>query len=400
MRKSLNFIQQSINILPDATIVIDKDAHIVIANHNASQLFEYALDELVGQEITMLIPQQYRKAHGEHFMKYMEQPSIRKMGEGMHLYGQKKYGDEIDVDVALAPITLRGVPLVIATIRDITDKKELERRLLKKNEQLEIINAELERFSYIISHDLKAPLVNIHALVHLMMRELPKEKGAKLERYIEALRSSLEAMSGLISGVAAYSKAGISECEDEEVDMNETLDEVLKLVHIPSHFKLEADHNLPVVRGNRTKVLQVLLNLITNSIKYNDKQEPVLAVQAKETSRYHIISVADNGPGVPVELRKKIFHLFRKGSIDHIDSQGIGLAVVKKIIENRGGSIVVEDSPLGGAAFIFKWPKYIPKRRKQSTVGIKNDAGSIDASTCVEPNGEAVPLKNMIKTRS
>ncbi|WP_242929309.1 sensor histidine kinase [Pontibacter vulgaris] len=393
MKKSLNFIQQSINILPDATIVIDQQGHIVTANHNTTLLFEYELEELAGRELAMLIPQQYRVAHSEHIKKYMEQPSVRKMGEGMHLYGQKKFGEEIDVDVALAPITLRDVPLVIATIRDITDKKELERRLLKKNEQLEIINAELERFSYIISHDLKAPLINIHALVHLMTRELPKEKGAKLDRYIQALRSSLEAMSGLISGVAAYSKAGISECEDDVVDLNETLDEVFKLVHLPSRFHLDTQGQLPVIRGNRTKILQVFLNLITNSVKYNDKEAPVLAIHSKETSRYHCITVEDNGPGVPVELRKKIFHLFRKGSIDHIDSQGIGLAVVKKIIENRGGSINVDDSPLGGAAFSFKWPKYnSEKKRTQNPDGIKYKQGATDGSTIMQVGTNTIEL--------
>ncbi|MFD2514466.1 PAS domain S-box protein [Pontibacter locisalis] len=356
MKNTFVSLEEVTKFLPDTVIVVDEQIKIIAANEQITTLFGYQPDEIIGQKLNVLLPQRYRAKHDQHFSQYLEKPSVRRMGVGLHLFGLRKDGAEIDIDVALSPVEMRDKKIVIATIRDVTDKMELERKLLKKNEQLEIINSELERFGYMIAHDLKSPLINIHALIHLMTKELPQDKSEKLDEYIAAVRNSLESMTNMISGVSAYTNAGTSVKVEEDVDLNLTVAEVRKLIQIPAKGTISVEGQLPTVRGNKAKMLQLFMNLVSNAFKFNDKEEPKVEIKCSEKGSHFLISISDNGPGVPFEFRRRIFRLFDKGNSVRKDSQGIGLSIVKKIVEERGGAIVVDESALGGADFIFTWP--------------------------------------------
>ncbi|WP_439882684.1 sensor histidine kinase [Pontibacter sp. MBLB2868] len=360
MKTNFASLKDLTQLLPDTVVVVDEQIKIVAVNDHITTLFGYDPQELIGQNLSLLVPHRFRAKHDEHFKKYLNEPSVRTMGIGLQLFGLKKDGNEIDIDVALSPINVEGNKMVLASIRDVTDKMELERRLLKKNEQLEIINSELERFGYILAHDLKSPLINIHALIHLMTKELPKEKSEKLKEYIAAVQNSLELMTSMISGVSAYTKAGTSEKGEDLVDLNEILTSVRNLIHLPKNGRIDVEGELPSIKGNKTKVLQVFMNLICNAFKYNDKDAPRVLIKCSGKGSHWLISISDNGPGVPVELRKSVFRLFNKGNSVRKDSQGIGLSIVKKIVEERGGAIMIADSPMGGAEFIFTWPGLTP----------------------------------------
>ncbi|MDX5422403.1 MAG: PAS domain S-box protein [Hymenobacteraceae bacterium] len=375
MKNTFVSLDEITNFLPDTVIMVDEQIQIVAANEQTFTLFGYHPQEIIGQKLNVLLPHRHRAKHDEHFSAYLTQPSVRRMGVNLHLFGLRKDGAEIDIDVALSPVEVAGKKLVIATIRDVTDKKELERMLLRKNEQLETINAELERFGYMIAHDLKSPLVNIHALVHLMTKELPNEKSEKLEEYITAVQNSLESMTSMISGVSAYSSAGTGENKVEEVDLNLIVAEVQKLIKVPEKGSLEVAGQLPVIRGNKVKVLQVFMNLVCNAFKYNDKEAPRVQVKCSVKEGQYLISVSDNGPGVPTALRRRIFRLFDKGSSQRKDAQGIGLAIVKKIIEERGGRVAVGDSTLGGAEFTFTWPSPAITRSAFAAVTARQQSG-------------------------
>ncbi|RDV13547.1 PAS domain-containing sensor histidine kinase [Pontibacter diazotrophicus] len=367
MKSTFVSLKQVADFLPDTVIVVDEQIQIVGANDRITSLFGYYPQELIGQKLSMLLPHRYRGKHDMHFSNYFSHPEVRNMGVGKQFLGLRKDNTEVDIDIALAPFEANGRKLVIATIRDVTEKKELEHSLRKKNEQLKTVNTELERFGYMIAHDLKSPLLNIHALVQLMTRELPTEKSDKLVEYISALKTSLESMTRMISEVSAYSKADTSESAEEDIDLNLIIAEVRKLVHIPSNGRLDVDGQLPSVRGNRTKVLQVFVNLISNAFKHNDKEAPGVLVQGLQKGNTCLLSISDNGPGIPVQLRKRIFRLFDKGNSTRKDSQGIGLSIVKKIVEERGGEIIVNESPLGGAAFTFTWPGTTTSRETKSS---------------------------------
>ncbi len=351
-------LQAALDLLPDAAIVVDQNVKIIAANPQVFTLFGYQPAELINQNLNLLIPARYRQRHDKHFKHYFEAPAKRRMGAGYDLSGLHKNGEEVDVDIALAPVIIGGQQMALALIRDITVLKELDRNLLKKNEELSLSNTQLERLGYVIAHDLKSPLLNIHALINLLNRELADKKSPKIKSYTKALSEISHSMMNLITGVAEYSTSGFQGASEEVVDLNQVMQEVRKLVHFPPGFQLLIKDKLPAIKGNKTKILQVFLNLVNNAVKYNDKPEGKIEIQARASEKVCLINVADNGPGVPPELRGKVFELFRKGAIEKEGSQGIGLAVVKKIIEDRGGHIMVEASPLGGASFAFSWPAH------------------------------------------
>ncbi|MFC5270890.1 sensor histidine kinase [Adhaeribacter terreus] len=349
-------LQAAIDLLPDAVIVVNKDIKIVAANPQVFEIFGYHPQELEQQNLNLLIPERFRVRHDMHFRHYFEAPAKRRMGSGFDLFGLRKNGKELDVDIALAPVNISGQLMVMAIIRDITPLKELDRQLLKKNEELSLTNTKLERQGYVIAHDLKSPLLNLQALISLLKRELGNDLPPKVAGYAKLLDVVTISMMNLINGVTQYSTTSFKDTSEEDVNLNDIVNEVRQLVNFPPGFKMEVKGKLPIIRGNKTKILQVFLNLVNNAVKYNDKPEGLVEIGAKASDKVCLINVADNGPGVLPELRGKVFELFRKGAIEKEGSQGIGLAVVKKIIEDRGGHIMVDSSPLGGANFVFSWP--------------------------------------------
>ncbi len=349
-------LQKTIDFLPDGVLIVDRHSQIVLANKQSGVLFGYPPDALVGSSLMQLIPPRFRAAHPGQVTAFFHNPSVRSMGKASALVGLRLDETEFDVDIALSPVVLNDQQLVVAVIRDMTAHMNMERMLQWRNEQLEAINVELERFGFTISHDLKSPLVNIHAIVHLLSRELSAEKKEEFKEHIQHLNHTLFAMSDLIAGVAAYSKASISDAANVPVDLNDLMAEIGYLTLLPPHIRIEVAKNLPFVFGNKTKVLQVFLNLISNAIKYNNKPEGLIRVSAQQGVYEVCIRIEDNGPGIAPELREKVFNLFEKGTSSRTDSQGIGLAIVHKVVQEHGGSITIQDSELGGAGFEIVWP--------------------------------------------
>ncbi len=362
VKKLMLSLQETIDFLPDGVLIVQNQSRIVLANQQASRLFGYPPGALADQDLTLLIPARYHHHHHALVTDFFHHPALRSMGEGRALFGRRQDGTEFDVDIALSPIHLNGTPLVVAVIRDMTTQKDLERALHWKNEQLEAINTELERFGFTISHDLKSPLANIHAIIHLLTRALPPTEKVALHEHLQELNHTLYAMSELISGVAAYSKASLADAAAVVVEMNTVLQEVQYLLLLPPHIQLEVAPALPPTWGNKTKLLQVFLNLLTNAIKYNHQAEGLIRVSGEQHGTQAYYYVEDNGPGIAPALREKVFSLFEKGTSTRPDSQGIGLAIVYKVVQEQGGSITIDASPLGGARFTLILPQAPPLR--------------------------------------
>ncbi|MEJ8804276.1 PAS domain-containing sensor histidine kinase [Pontibacter sp. H249] len=351
MKNHFLTFEEAISFFPDAVIVVDECNTMLALNAPTAHLFGYQQEQLIGKSLNVLLPDQLNIRLSD----YLTKSKIYEMGKSLIFSGYRKDGFRISVDVALAPIIVNNKSLLIATFRDVTHSKEIERKLLTQIEQLKAKQEELEKFSYMIAHDLKSPLINLHAVVHLMNKELPDKKNTKLAEYIAAVQNSLESITNLISGIAAYSKSGTGNIE-EDINLNQVMADVRKLIKIPYNGHLLQEGKLPVISGNKTKVLQIFLNLICNAFKHNDNPTPCVKVSSSEKNGATLISVSDNGPGVPKSLRKRIFRLFDKGNSSRVDSQGIGLSIVKKLVEEHGGSVTVNEGRLGGADFVFSWP--------------------------------------------
>ncbi len=220
-------------------------------------------------------------------------------------------------------------------------------------------NQELDQFAYVASHDLKAPLRGVTTIVKWIEDELAAEISPQMRTYLDQMKGRLVRLEDLINGLLAYARAGRTTRTEEDVDVARLAREVAELV-VPPSFRLELAPGLPVFRTDRLSLEQVFTNLLGNAVKYHDQpQLGRLRLSAEDLGPAYEFRVEDNGPGIAPEYREKVFLLFQTLRDRHTaESTGIGLSIVKRIIDEQKGSIRIEDGLNGrGAAFVFTWAK-------------------------------------------
>lgn len=246
----------------------------------------------------------------------------------------------------------------LISLRDISCEKQAEKKLADSMKLLEKSNKELDQFSYIISHDLKAPLRAISNLSLWLQQDLGTSLSEDNNHHLTMLRGRVVRMESLINGVLEYSKIGRTNVTLESVDTFVLIEEIIEMLSPPVTMEIKVSSALPVIEAPKIMLLQVFSNLIGNAIKYNDKEKGLIGISYEEKENGHEFSIADNGPGIAAEFHEKIFVIFQTlQSRDTFESTGIGLTIVKRILEDRGGSIRVESAPERGSTFIFNWPK-------------------------------------------
>ena len=235
--------------------------------------------------------------------------------------------------------------------RQRLELKATNNLLLKANQQL-------DEFVYIVSHDLKAPLRGLASLGSFIEEELGKDCKPEVKDLLDMMKSRLFRMQTLIDGILHYSRLSNSVGEPESVDVNELIINIIDLISPPDNVRIEYPDQLPVFSTEKIKLHEVFQNLISNGVKYNDKDSGVIKISYKDFPSYYEFTVEDNGIGIKTEYYQKIFQLFHTlVPKDKAESTGIGLTIVKKIVEQQGGEVKVESRPMEGSKFIFTWVK-------------------------------------------
>ncbi|MCX2738761.1 sensor histidine kinase [Pontibacter anaerobius] len=231
--------------------------------------------------------------------------------------------------------------------------------------ELDLKNKELDQFAYVVSHDLKAPLRGIEVASRWVEEDMGTQLPANVQEYLVMMRVRVHRMENLINGILALARIGRTSQVEEEVDVNELLSEVVDLLSPPSGFYIDVQDNLPILHTVRIQLQQVFSNLISNAIKYHDKDKGHISIRHHETDEFHVFSVADDGPGIDPEYHSRIFVIFQTlQERDAMESTGVGLSIVKKIVELQGGTIWVNSEPGLGSTFTFTWPKQSGKDQK------------------------------------
>jgi signal transduction histidine kinase len=223
---------------------------------------------------------------------------------------------------------------------------------------LERKNEELGQFAHIVSHDLKAPLRGIDNVVTWIEEDHDQELTPKLKEYLQLIKGRLTRAENLIQGILMYARVGRGMPVKEEVDLNILFSEILDNV-VPNRAQnIEIPPNLPVIYTERIPLQQILSNLISNAIKYHDKPDGKVKVSFYEGYDHYQFSVEDDGPGIESVYHEKIFMIFQTlQERDSFESTGVGLAIVKKILEDRKQTIRLVSTPGKGSKFSFTWPK-------------------------------------------
>ncbi|HEX6223754.1 MAG TPA: ATP-binding protein [Chryseolinea sp.] len=219
-------------------------------------------------------------------------------------------------------------------------------------------NQELDQFAHIVSHDLKAPLRGIDNVVSWIEEDHSTEISPKLTEYIQIIKGRLVRTENLIHGILSYARIGKDKQEKEEVDLNQLVDEISEGLIVKSGIKLIISSKLPKLFTEKVPLLQVFSNLIGNAVKHHDKRNGIIKIYHQEHFAHYEFFVEDNGPGIGKNYHNKIFVIFQTlQERDSVESTGVGLAIVKKILDDRNQKINIISDAGKGAIFSFTWPK-------------------------------------------
>lgn len=235
--------------------------------------------------------------------------------------------------------------------------KNTAEKLAKYTEELELKNKELDQFAYIVSHDLKAPLRGINNLSLFIEEDLGNNLDESIKENFEMMRGRVKRMELLINGILDYSRAGRVKQVVETFELKPMLDELVNSLSVDEKFKIIIPKDLPSITAERISFEQIFTNYISNGIKYNNNSEPTIIVSYKVNNDMYEFCVADNGEGIDEQFHEKVFVIFQTlQSRDTYESTGVGLAIVKKIVEDKGGKVWIESEKGKGAKFYFSWP--------------------------------------------
>jgi PAS domain S-box-containing protein len=342
----------------DGIITIDGRGVIDAFNPAAERLFGYREDEVRGQNVSRLMPEPERSRHDSHIRRYLETGEKRVIGMGREVLAQRRDGTEFPVELTVSELNVPGRRLFTGILRDISERKQAEAYRTELLYNLEAANEELKNFAYVVSHDLKAPLRGIGSLADWLHSDYAGKLDDQGREYLALMKSRVSRMDALIDGILEYSRVGRVKETRAAVDLNALVADVIHLLAPPAGVTIAVDGPLPTVVGERTRVQQVFQNLISNAIKHLDKPEGRIRIACTDAGDAWQLSVADNGPGIEPRHHERIFQLFQVLTPrDRKESTGVGLALVKKIVELYGGRVWVESQPGKGSTFFFTLPK-------------------------------------------
>jgi PAS domain S-box-containing protein len=367
---------------PDAIIEVDRAGHIVLLNRGTEAMFGYHREELLGQPVEFLVPENVRAMHVHHRGQYWDHPSTRPMGSGLSLRGRRKDGSRFPVEISLSPVKSEDGFRVTAIIRDITERKQSEeqlraiqekytRELSITNQELQLRNREIERadrlkseFLASMSHELRTPLHTIIGFSELLAEQLEGPLNEKQRRFINHIHQDSIHLLELINDVLDLSKieAGRLELRPDVFDAASAIEEVLSSVRpqaLAKSLVVETDISVPeAVCADRVRFKQILYNLLSNAVKFTPEGGRI-TVDAHTQDGVLEISVSDTGVGIPKAEHESVFDKFYQTGMTTKgvrEGTGLGLAITRRLVEEHGGKIQLESEPGKGSCFTFTIP--------------------------------------------
>lgn len=339
--------------LPLALLLVDSRGEVQFLNRACGRLLGYAPEALVGERIEVLVPGPSRSRHEAYVESFLRSPSVRRMGVGRDVVALHRDGREIPVEIGLAPVQLPDGLSIVASLIDITARKEHEQRLQQSNR-------DLERFAYVTSHDLQAPLRQVAGFAKLLQEDLGDQLTGESRENLEFLLDATSRMQRLIQALLAFSRVQSAELQREPVDLNEVLRAVSSTLAADvaqARATIEADP-LPTVLGNRIHLEMVFQNLLANALKFRVEDRPThVRIGASRTGGSLRVEVSDNGIGFDEQYADEIFQMFRRlEDRARFAGTGIGLALVRRIVEAHGGRIWARSERGEGSTFVLELP--------------------------------------------
>jgi len=349
-----------INNLIVGVVSVDEEGAIKTGNPAMEQIFGYSERELIGQNMGFLFP---RPEHGQltdYFKNYQENTKLQVPGKTNEVTGLRKNGATFPLDISVTEMHGQEHRMFVVILRDISERKQAEEQKAILMADLESANEELKSFAYVVSHDLKAPLRAIGALADWLSTDYLDKFDDEGREHMRLLVSRVHRMGNLIDGILQYSRVGRVREAPVEVKVDEVLRDVIDFIAPSPNVTITVENTLPSIVIEPTRIQQIFQNLLSNAIKYMDKPQCEIRIGCIAEGEHWRFSVSDNGPGIESRHFEKIFQLFQTlAPRDRVESTGVGLTLVKKIVEMYGGNIWVESTPGEGTTFFFTLPKTV-----------------------------------------
>lgn len=359
-RKSEEPFRTLVESSPNAVLLVAAGGTITLLNRQAEAMFGYTREELIGQLVETLVPVRFRPGHPALRAEFAAQPQQRPMGAGRDLFGLRKDGSEVPLEIGLTPIERTEGLFVLATITDITERKRKEDELRTTAADLARSNEDLERFAHVVSHDLQEPLRVISSHLANVRQRLGERLDDETRESIDFSVDAAARMQALVRNILVYSRVGRQERGFARTDMEAVLNIVLgDLAASIKETGASIRHDpLPTVSADSLLMSQVMQNLLSNAIKFCAKGiAPAIRIGAIREERGWIFWVRDNGIGIEPENDLRVFKMFnRLHTREDYPGAGIGLAICKRIAEYHGGRIWVKSQPGQGSTFFFTIP--------------------------------------------
>jgi len=342
----------------NSVIITDRDGKIEWVNDGFTRLMGYEPDEVTGKPAGAYLFGPKSNPEKRHLLESREFATNNFSAE---IVKYKKNGDPIWVQENVTRIKDEEDNHIkyIFIESDITERKKSEERMAEYLKNLEKTNKELDKFAYVVSHDLKAPLRAIGNLTGWIEEDAGHMLPEEVRKNFNLIKERVIRMEALINGILDYSKVAKKNNQSELFDANNLVKETIELLGQDENCNITVTNSLPEMTADKVKVQQVFMNLISNAIKFNNKLNKEVRISSTSFDGYFQFSISDNGPGIDPRFHDKIFVIFQTvNTRDEFESTGVGLAIVKKIIEEHEGKIWVESAPGQGATFHFTWPVY------------------------------------------
>jgi PAS domain S-box-containing protein len=360
---------------PDAILQVDRDGRILLINRVTEELFGYRREELLGQPVEILVPQEQRTVHAGHRDAYARQPSTRPMGAKLELYGVRKDGSRFPAEISLSPAGAGAEFRVTAIIRDVTERRRAEeqlremqraytRELERRNQEIERANNLKSEFLASMSHELRTPLHTIIGFAELLAEELQGPLNEKQKRFVHHIHKDSLHLLELINDILDLSKieSGRLVLRPEAFDLRAVINESVATVQGMADSKqLRVTTRVAVdaaIVADRLRVKQILVNLLSNAVKFTPDHGSVW-VEADLSGDTVRVRVRDTGVGIPASEHASIFDKFHQVGATTKgvrEGTGLGLAITKQLVEQHGGAITVESAPGRGSCFTFTLP--------------------------------------------
>ena len=339
----------------NSVIISDVKGNIEWVNSSFEKMSGYTKEEIIGKKPGHFL--QGEETNPET-VEYLKNQISKGQPFSCEIINYSKSGNKYWVKIQGQALYNKNGEIIryFAIEENITNKKELENQSQELVISLAKSNKELEDYAQIVSHDLKSPLRSMHSLISWIKEDNVKAFSDQTLQYLSMMENKVEKMDHLIEGILTYSKIDKEEMAVEKVNTQLIIESIIEIIHIPQHITVTIANQLPVINADRYRIQQLFQNIIGNAVNYIERPIGLVEISSEELEDCYVFSIKDNGVGIARKNHEKIFNTFQSYTTSE-HSTGLGLSIVKKIIETYKGKIWIESEEGVGTTFFIKLNK-------------------------------------------